>query len=114
MGRQKTERYRADFDGGMSLNAIAEKHGVHTHTVSQWARTHGLWRNGPRGVTHSHGGKVDNAVTAAFREVFGWCPFRDSSPKTGKKPLPKGIVETDPIDRRVHRLPTPAVVGVGE
>jgi len=28
---------------------------------------------------HPLGESVDNAVTAAFRTVFGWCPFRDGA-----------------------------------
>lgn len=26
-------------------------------------------------------GTIDNALTASFREVFGWCPFNDGAPE---------------------------------
>lgn len=61
-------------------------------------------RNWPNPRSHT-----ENAVTAAFREVFGWCPVRDGTSRDTvvygvvhrREALPKTVVDPDEIDRRV-------------
>ncbi len=96
-----TESYKRDYDAGYSAAEIARRHGVKSHSVYAWAARQGLRFGAERLRLPKPGGTVDNALTSAFREVFGWCPFRDGIKYNGKKPLRKAEVEISEIDRMV-------------